>query len=122
MPQDPAAIQRQIEQTRAELAETVDAIAELVSPRRVAERAGEQVRARLAELRARAGQRDGERLGLPADASFGVGANPANAPDVGAPGQAGMTRTVRWGRVALAAGATMLLVVGTTRRRRRHRG
>lgn len=122
MPQDPAAIERQIEQTRAELAETVDAIAELVSPRRVAERAGEQVRARLAELRARAGQRDGERLGLAADASWGAGTNAAKTPDVGAPRQTGMTRTVRWGRVALAAGATTLLVVRTTRRRRRHRG
>ncbi|GIH70594.1 DUF3618 domain-containing protein [Sphaerimonospora thailandensis] len=35
---DPDALERQIERTRAELARTVDAIADRVSPKRVAER------------------------------------------------------------------------------------
>jgi LPXTG-motif cell wall-anchored protein len=35
---DPAALERDIERTRAELARTVDAIADRVSPKRVAER------------------------------------------------------------------------------------
>ena len=48
MPQDPADIQRQIEATRAELASTVDQIADRVSPKRVAERSREHVKASLA--------------------------------------------------------------------------
>lgn len=117
MPQDPAIIQRQIDETRAELAETIDAIADIVSPRRVAERASEQVRAKVAELRARA-SRDGDPLELAADKS------PAQATPVtaAAAGPASGGRSVRWGRVALAVGATTMLVVGTTRRRRRRRG
>lgn len=121
MPQDPAIIQSQIEETRAELAETIDAIAELVSPRRVAERAGEQARAKLAELRSRAGHHGGQPLEIGAETAGGAGISAAATP-VAAPGQAGVTRNVRWGRVALAVGATMLLVVSTTRRRRRQRG
>lgn len=35
---DPAALEREIERTRAELARTIDAIADRVSPKRVAER------------------------------------------------------------------------------------
>jgi hypothetical protein len=122
VPQDPAVIQSQIEETRAELAETIDAIAELVSPRRVAERAGEQARAKLAELRARAGHHGGQPLEIGARAAGGAGSSVAAPTPHAAPGEAGVTRSVRWGRVALAAGATMLLVVSTTRRRRRHRG
>lgn len=48
----PDAIQREIEVTRAELAEAIDAIAEKVSPKRVAARGAEQVKAKVAELRA----------------------------------------------------------------------
>ncbi|ONH30946.1 DUF3618 domain-containing protein [Pseudofrankia asymbiotica] len=118
MPQDPAIIQRQIDETRAELAETIDAIADIVSPRRVAERAGEQVRAKVAELRARAGHSE-EPIELAAD---GPAVRPAVSGAPGVPGQAPGGRTVRWGRVALAVGATTLLVVRTTRRRRHRRG
>jgi hypothetical protein len=52
VPQDPADIQRQVENTRAELAATIDAIAEIVSPKRVADRATARVKATVA----RAGQ------------------------------------------------------------------
>ncbi|CUU57815.1 Protein of unknown function (DUF3618) [Parafrankia irregularis] len=125
MPQDPAVIQRQIEQTRAELAETVDAIAEIVSPRRVAERANEQIRVKVGELRerivpagssprpaalpgGRAGHQDAEG-GLAAAGSSGTSGK-------GVPTE--IVRTVRWERVALAS-AVFLLAVGARRRRRR---
>jgi hypothetical protein len=42
--QDPHAIQREIEHTRAELAETIDAIADRVSPKRVASRSAARLR------------------------------------------------------------------------------
>jgi len=42
---DPDEIQREIERTRAELAETIDAIADRVSPKRVTARTVERVRA-----------------------------------------------------------------------------
>ncbi|MEU0482072.1 DUF3618 domain-containing protein [Streptosporangium sp. NPDC006013] len=42
---DPAELERQIERTRAELAQTVDAIADRVNPKRVAERGVAKVRA-----------------------------------------------------------------------------
>ncbi|WP_018504219.1 DUF3618 domain-containing protein [Parafrankia discariae] len=141
MPQDPAVIQRQIEQTRAELAETVDAIAEIVSPKRVAERANEQVRAKVAELRERfapgggapsalgsaltgrraveAGVIEGGTLGggLPGPAGPAPGADGAPAAESG-PTQ--VVRTVRWERVALVTGVVVLLL-GARRRRRRRR-
>ncbi|WP_214110852.1 DUF3618 domain-containing protein [Acrocarpospora catenulata] len=46
---DPAALERKIERTRAELARTVDAIADRVSPKKVAER-------NVAKVKAQAGQ------------------------------------------------------------------
>ena len=41
---DPDTIQREIEQTRAELADTIDAIAERISPRRAASRGAQAVK------------------------------------------------------------------------------
>ncbi|MCK9900072.1 hypothetical protein CC117_05215 [Parafrankia colletiae] len=148
MPQDPAVIQRQIEQTRAELAETIDAITEIVSPRRVAERAGEQLRSKVAELRARFvpdGSADGPAGGVlgagsairhaiaavPSGAhrgSAGDGAGIPVAADGGPPlgpveygdGATEIVRTIRWERVALVSGA-FVLVMGARRRRRRRR-
>ncbi|MCM3884469.1 DUF3618 domain-containing protein [Frankia sp. R82] len=119
MPQDPAAIQRQIEQTRAELAETIDAIAEIVSPRRVAERAQEQLRARTAELR----QRYGPALGLApvpgSEVELAPGAT-SDAPSGVSAQSPTVVRVVRWDRVVLA-GSSMVLLVGGVRRRRRRR-
>jgi Protein of unknown function (DUF3618) len=48
MTRDPDRIQREIEQTRAELAETIDAIADRISPRRVAGRGAAAVKAQVA--------------------------------------------------------------------------
>src|SRR4051812_5003138 len=47
---NPDTIQREIEQTRAELADTIDAIADRISPRRAATRGAQAVRARASGL------------------------------------------------------------------------
>lgn len=109
MPQDPAAIQRQIENTRAELAETVDAIAEIVSPKRVAKRAGDQLKVRVEELRQRAQP--------PPDGAVERPALPSGVHRVTHP-----RRTVRWDRVAIVAGTVVLIVVVRRRRKRRKAG
>jgi Protein of unknown function (DUF3618) len=130
VPQDPAVIARQIEQTRAELAETVDAIATMVSPKRVAERASAQVKDKVAELRQRVGP-DRARLSGPGGepgaerASGAAGANGRSGHrELVAGEQDGsavvVRRSVRWDRVGVAAGTTMLLV-GMGRRRRHRR-
>lgn len=53
---DPEAIERDIERTRAELARTVDAIAERVSPKRVAERNVAKVKAQASQAVASLGE------------------------------------------------------------------
>ncbi|THJ75639.1 DUF3618 domain-containing protein [Candidatus Frankia alpina] len=141
MPQDPAVIQQQIEETRAELAATIDSIAEIVSPRRIADRTQEQLRVRAAELR----QRYGPALGIgPGPGSGLLGAGPG-APQLpagsgaaaggvlvpgrgpgGGPGahrlsprDVAFVRVVRWDRVALVGGGLLLFAGGVRRRRRR---
>ncbi|ETK33928.1 DUF3618 domain-containing protein [Microbispora sp. ATCC PTA-5024] len=47
---DPEALEREIERTRAELARTVDAIADRVSPKRVAERGVARLKANAEEF------------------------------------------------------------------------
>jgi hypothetical protein len=47
----PDAIQREIEQTRAELADTIDAIADRISPKRAASRGAQAVRAQVSSRR-----------------------------------------------------------------------
>ncbi len=91
---DPASLEQQIEATRAELAVTIDAIADRVSPKRVAERGVGSIKAKIEELR--------------------------NS-STGEPGQAGPATTyrrrIRWDRVA-AAGGAVVLIVWLVRRRR----
>ncbi|GII58941.1 hypothetical protein Pth03_73300 [Planotetraspora thailandica] len=53
---DPDALEREIERTRAELARTVDAIAERVSPKRVAERGVAKVKANAEHLASSIGE------------------------------------------------------------------
>jgi hypothetical protein len=48
---DPDAIAREIEQTRAELADTIDAIADRISPKRAASRGAQAVKAQVASAR-----------------------------------------------------------------------
>jgi len=52
---DPAALERDIERTRAELARTIDAIADRVSPKRVAERSVARMKANAGQLVASVG-------------------------------------------------------------------
>jgi hypothetical protein len=91
---DPASLEAQIAATRAELAVTIDAIADRVSPKRVAQRGVGSMRAKVEELR---------------DSSTGQ------------PGPSGLgttyRRRIRWDRVA-AAGGAVLLIVWLVRRRR----
>jgi hypothetical protein len=47
---DPDAIQKEIEQTRAELAETIDAIADRISPKRAASRGANAVKAQVSSV------------------------------------------------------------------------
>jgi hypothetical protein len=47
---DPDAIQKEIEQTRAELAETIDAIADRISPKRAASRSAQAVKASVSSV------------------------------------------------------------------------
>jgi flavin-binding protein dodecin len=93
---DPDALAREIEATRAGLAETIDAIAEKVSPRRATERTVARVKEKVADLRGQVQSAGG--------ATYQV------------------RRQLRTDRVALAAGtltATAVVVVVVRRRRRR---
>nr|MDT0663937.1 DUF3618 domain-containing protein [Micromonospora sp. DSM 115978] len=119
VPHDPASIQRQIEDTRAELAVTIDAIAEIVSPKRVAERANVQVKAKVAELRHKLMPDD---EAGPPELGSGSAHGPVSAVAAGqqaAGQQVGLGSRVRWGRLAVATGTLLLLAVGASRRRRR---
>jgi hypothetical protein len=49
-PRNPDTIQREIEQTRAELADTIDAIADRISPRRAASRGAHAVKAQVSSV------------------------------------------------------------------------
>jgi hypothetical protein len=112
VPQDPAAIQRQIEDTRAELAQTIDAIADIVSPKRAARRGVEQLRGRVEELR---NQIQGPQL----DGQGQRELPPGMSPELSGSTLYGTKRTVRWDRVALVGGGAVVLLLIV--RRRRHR-
>ena len=112
MPQDPAQIQRQIEDTRAELAQTIDAIADIVSPKRAARRGVAQLRTKVEELRAQLSgpQLDGQgQRELP----------PGMQAELHGSTLYGTKRTVRWDRIAMVGGGALLLLV-IVRRRRNH--
>ncbi|WP_214413486.1 DUF3618 domain-containing protein [Sphaerisporangium fuscum] len=72
---DPEALEKQIERTRAELAVTVDAIVDRVSPKRVAERGVAKVKA------------NAEQLLTAARDMVGGSAYPARYAEPGAPGE-----------------------------------
>ena len=110
---DPAEIQQQIEETRAELASTIDAIADRVSPKRVAVRGARTVKGKVEDLRSRGS------------------ASPAALPDAGANGQQPLParvaaqlreaketrgRSVRWDRVAMVGVGVGLIVIFLRRR------
>ena len=106
MARDPESIQREIEATRAQLAESIDAIAERVSPKRVASRGADKAKA------------------LVADAQTAIVAS-TKTTTVGADGQTYEVRKpLRTDRVATVGGAVtaaVVLIVLLRRRRRRKR-
>ena len=111
MPQDPAQIQRQIEDTRAELAQTIDAIADIVSPKRAAHRGIEQLRGKVEELKTQfngQAELDGQRS-LP----------PGMSPELQGSSLYGTKRTVRWDRIAIVGGGAFVLLLLVRRRRNR---
>ncbi|MEV4474980.1 DUF3618 domain-containing protein [Nonomuraea salmonea] len=106
---DPDELERQIARTRAELARTVDAIADRVSPKRVAERTVEDVKTRAGHFVASVGD------------ALGVTARPAEFGDN--PDEMWDDERPDLGPVLIGIGA--VLVVGAAivlmRRRRRRR-
>ena len=130
---NPKAIQREIEATRRELAETVDAIAQRVSPKNVANRSaykvkltarqqGEVLRAKSEVLLEKAGALR-ERAGASADLSSrlpigdSAGTLPADTGYAGVAAWDSARKTVRWDRVAMAGGAMTVIFVFLRRRR-----
>ena len=75
--QNPDAVEREIERSRAQLAETIDAIADRVSPRRVAERGTGKLRTALESARGRVSARSA----LPAGGSNPRQSSPGGAGD-----------------------------------------
>lgn len=125
---DPDEIQREIERTRADLAETIDAIAQKVSPKRALTRTVGRVRSAVqGDAAPRVGvgvPETGQRLGLLAGGGAAVDApttavdqHEAYARDSGLPGGPGgassytVRRQLRVDRVLMAAGAAVALVV-----------
>jgi hypothetical protein len=118
---DPAEIQQQIEQTRAELASTIDAIADRLSPKRVASRSVDSVKAKVEDLRSKGTPQPipaGNALALPAAAAAASGQQPLPNRVASQLRTAKETRgkSVRWDRVGIAAGAVGLLALLRKRR------
>ncbi len=112
---DPADIQQQIEETRAELASTIDAIAERVNPKRVASRSVETVKGKVEDLRSRGTNPNG-----PAalnGATTGQQPLPERVKAQLREAKETRGRSVRWDRVAMAGGALALLILLLRRRK-----
>ncbi|RBQ14892.1 DUF3618 domain-containing protein [Spongiactinospora rosea] len=78
---DPDELERTIERTRADLARTVDAIADRVSPRRVAERGVAKVRANAEHLLSTVGSTVGDMVGLAGPPRPALGPDEGEGPD-----------------------------------------
>jgi hypothetical protein len=108
---DPDAIAREIEQTRAELADTIDAIADRISPKRAAARGAQAVKAQVSAAR-------GKVAGDPAAAGSEPGDRDADESRTGLSGVDERSLAVLAPKIA-AAGAVLLIVVFWLRRRSR---
>lgn len=135
---DPDEIQREIERTRADLAETIDAIADKVSPKRAVARTADRVKTAVKGDSRPHGDvgvpEAGERVPVTASAPSALGSEPGTAADrheayaraTGTPGgsHAGSLYTVqrrlRVDRVLLVAGAVVAVAVVVVLRRRGH--
>ncbi len=122
MARDPDAIQREIEQTRAELAETIDEIADRISPRRAAARGADRVKSVFS--------REGESSYFTSGGMNGHGPAPSASPgEVAEHGGASYTgtttfttrRALRKDRVLIAVGGaaavTAIVVLLRTRKK-----
>ena len=131
---DPDEIQREIERTRAELAETIDAIADKVSPRRAVVRTADKVRAAVkGDTRPRLGvavPETGERVEMVADnqpshaPSTAADLHERNARATGLPGSSGSSvytveRRLRVDRVLIVAGGVLVVTLAAVLIRRR---
>lgn len=105
---DPESLQREVEQTRAELAAAVDAIADRISPRRAAVRGATRVRAAVESVRSSSN-------------GHGVVAELHEPGRTPLPLPAGTTRRLRPERIAMAAvvvGLATVVIVLVVRARR----
>jgi hypothetical protein len=118
---DPDTIQREIEQTRAELADTIDAIADRISPRRAASRGAQAVRHQVSSVFSGNGHSNGQApaavLDAPPEAAVGHSGTPPRTEAIRSIAASGggaaytgtrsyaVTRSLRLDRVLLAVGA-----------------
>ena len=77
---NPDTIQREIEQTRAELADTIDAIAERISPRRAASRGAQAVRQQVSAALKGPGNGNGQAPATVLDATPGAAGGHVGTP------------------------------------------
>jgi MYXO-CTERM domain-containing protein len=110
---DPDAIAREIEQTRAELADTIDAIADRISPRRAASRGAQAVKAQVSSAKDKVTGSDAGGPGSGDD-------NGSSAPVAPSPARAFSEAASSGPRpeVLAAAAAALALLVWLIRRRR----
>ena len=122
MSRDPSAIEREIEETRAELARTVDLIAERLSPKRAASRGVTKVREGIGGVFHQEngdGSASGNGHG-PDDASPYEPREPSSIHTVPiSTGGIAQQRTLRKDRVAMAVGALAAVVALVVLKRRR---
>jgi hypothetical protein len=104
---DPDAIAREIEQTRAELADTIDAIADRMSPKRAASRGAQAVKAQVSSAREKV---TGESAAI-------SGSDDEPTPGAAPSQYAGPLATT--GPKVAVAGVVLLIVVFLIRRRSR---
>jgi hypothetical protein len=110
MSRDPSAIEREIEETRDELARTVDLIAERLSPKRAAGRGATKVREGIESVFSK---ENGHPNGNGQPDSAGATFEPREEQTihtVPVPHQPAVTRTLRKDRVAMAVGAVAAVV------------
>lgn len=114
-PRDPEAIQREIEETRAELARTVDLIADRLSPRRAASRGASRVKAGIEGVFATTTTEAEPTVEVAGDHQSRIRSVPLDGA-----GEVRVVRTLRKDRVAIAvaAAAAVVGVVVLLRRRR----
>jgi hypothetical protein len=114
-PRDPEAIQREIEETRAELARTVDLIADRLSPRRAASRGASRVKAGIEGVFSTTTTEVEDPVEVAGDHQSRIRSVPLDRS-----GEVHVVRTLRKDRVAIAVAAAVAVVgvVVLLRRRR----